>query len=75
MCGDTVRPIRVVWSDNDGETSVGWGGLHKLLAQDPALGLAVLRSLKEWEHGRMCSIEALQAQSMGTLGRGGVVGM
>ena len=26
--------------------------LHKLLAHDPALWLAVLRSLKEWEHGR-----------------------
>ena len=30
------------------------GGLNKLLAQDPTLGLAVLRGLKEWEHGRQC---------------------
>ena len=55
MCGEDVRPIRVVWSDRDGERSVGLGGLHKFLAQDPTLGLAVLRGLKEWEHGRMCS--------------------
>ena len=55
VCGDDVRPIRVVWSDKDGERSVGLGGLHKLLAQDATLGLAVLRGLKEWEHSRMCS--------------------
>ena len=55
VCGDHVRPVRVVWSDKDGERSVGLGGLHKLLAQDPTLGLAVLRGLKEWEHGRQCS--------------------
>ena len=30
------------------------GGLHKLLAQDSALGLAVLSGLKEWEYGRQC---------------------
>ena len=34
---------------------MGLGGLHRLLAHDPALGLAVLRSLKEWEHGRQCA--------------------
>ena len=34
---------------------MGLGGLHKLLPQDPALGLAVLRGLKEWEHSRQCS--------------------
>ena len=55
MCGDHVRPIRVVWSDKDRERSMGLGGLHKLLAQDPAFGLAVLYALKEWEHGRVCS--------------------
>ena len=55
MYGDDVRPVRVVWSVKDGERSVGLGGLHTLLAQDPALGLAVLRGLKEWEHGRQCS--------------------
>ena len=52
---DDVRPLRVVWREKDGERSVGLGGLHKVLAQDPALGLAVLRGLKEWEHGRQCS--------------------
>ena len=55
MCGDDVCPIRVVRSDNNGKKSVGLGSLHKVLAQDPALGLAGLRGLKEWEHGRMCS--------------------
>ena len=55
VCGDDVRPIRVVWRDKDGERSVGLGGLHKLLAHDPALGLAMLRGLKEWEHGRQCA--------------------
>ena len=55
VCGDDVRPVRVVWSDKDGERSVGLGGLHKLLAQDPALGRGMLRGLKEWEHGRQGS--------------------
>ena len=32
--GHYVRPIRVVWSDKDGEKSEGLG-LHKLLAEDP----------------------------------------
>ena len=50
VCGDYVHPVHVVWSDKDGERSVGLGGLHKLLAQHPAL-----RGLKEWEHGRYCS--------------------
>ena len=31
------------------------GNLHKLLAEGPALGLAVLCGLREWEHGRLCS--------------------
>ena len=55
ICGDDVRPIRVVWSDKDGERSLGLEALHKLLAQDPGLGLAVLRGVKEWEHGCQCS--------------------
>ena len=55
VCRDNVRPVRIVWSDKDRERSVGLRGLHKLLAQYPALGLAVLRGLKKWEHGRQCS--------------------
>ena len=55
MCGDNVHPVRVVSRDKDAERRVGSGKLRKLLAQDPALGLAVLRSLKEWQHGRRCS--------------------
>ena len=55
VCGDDVRPVRVVWSDKDGEWSVGLGGLHKLLAHDPAVVRDVLRGLKEWEHARRCA--------------------
>ena len=47
-----MRLVRVAWSDKDGERSVGLGELHRVTAHDPALGLAVLRVLKEWEHGR-----------------------
>ena len=50
-----MRPVPVLWSDKHAERSVGLGGLHKLLAHDPALGLAVLRGLKEWEHGCQCA--------------------
>ena len=49
MCRDNVHPIRVVWTDKNGEKNVGSGGLRKLLAQDPALGLAVLRGLTDWD--------------------------
>ena len=51
VCRGDARSVRVVWSDKDGDRSVWLGGLHKFLAQDPALALAVLRRLKEWEHG------------------------
>ena len=61
VCGNDVHPVCVVCSDEDGERSVGLGMLHKLLAQDPALALTVLRSLKEWEHGRQC-LELLNPQ-------------
>ena len=52
---DDVRPIRILWSDRDGEDSVGLGGVHKILARDPALGLALLRGLQDWEQGRVVS--------------------
>ena len=29
------------------------GSLHRLLATDPAKGLAILRGLRDWEHGRV----------------------
>ena len=54
VCGDDVCPVRVVWSDKDGERSLGLIGLHKVLAQDPTLRLALVRGLKEGEHGRQC---------------------
>ena len=53
--GTTFAPSVWLWSNKDGERSVGLQGLHKLLAQDPALGLAVLRGLKEWEHNHQCT--------------------
>ena len=52
---DDVRPIRILWSDRHGENSVGLGGVHKILARDPALGLALLRGLQDWEQGRVVS--------------------
>ena len=52
---DNVRHIRILWSDRDGENSVGLGGVHKILARDPALGLALLRGLQGWEQGRVVS--------------------
>ena len=55
VCGDDVRPIGVVWTDKDGQKSMRLEGLHMLITQDPALGLAVLCRLKEWEHSRMWS--------------------
>ena len=55
MCGEDVPSIRVLCSDKDGVRSAGLEGLHKLPTQDPALGLAVLRGLKDCEHRRMCS--------------------
>ena len=73
VCGDEVRPVRVVWSDMDGEQSTGLGGFHKLLAQHPALGLAVLCGLKRVGArppllGAVGPLEALQAHFVGTLG-------
>ena len=44
---DDVRPIRIPWSDRDGENSVGLGGVDKILARDPALELALLRGLQD----------------------------
>ena len=52
---DDVRPIRILWSDRDGDNSVGLGGVHKILARDPALGLALLRGLPDWEQGCVVS--------------------
>ena len=55
MCGYDIRPIRVVWSNQDGEGNVGLRGLHKVLTQDAALWLVMLSGLKDWEYGPMCS--------------------
>ena len=53
-------------------------GLHHLLAQDGGLGLAVLRGLWDWGHGRVClevwvaSKQCSKGQGMGKDGRVGV---
>ena len=50
-----ARPVRVIWTHHDGKQVMNLDNLHKLLADDPALGLAVLRVLREWGQGRVCS--------------------
>ena len=74
-----MHPVRVVWSDTHGERSLGLGGLHKLLAHDPGLGLAMLRGLKEWEHGRLCGelwgpSRPYKPTSWANLGEAGLLG-
>ena len=43
-CRD-ARPVRVIWTDRDNDQVMNLGNLHNLLAEDPALGLAVLRGV------------------------------
>ena len=54
----------VVWIDKDGERSVGLGGLHKLLTQDPTLGFAVLHEGVEAQPHvlRVCTCSSLVAK-------------
>ena len=44
-----------MWTNRDTEQVIGPGNHNKLLAEDQALGLAVLCGLCKWEHGRVCS--------------------
>ena len=44
-----ARPIRVAWRDAQGSQEVPLGALHRIVARDPPLGLALLRGLHGWE--------------------------
>ena len=48
-----TRPVRVSWHYRDQAHEVPLGHLH--LAADPPLGLAILRGLRDWKQGRVCS--------------------
>ena len=48
-----ARPVRFSWQDRDQAHEVPLGHLHRLLAADPPLGLAILRGLRDWEQGRV----------------------
>ena len=50
-----ARPIRVAWRDVEGSQDVPLGALHRIVARDPPLGLAVLRGLHNWETARVVS--------------------
>ena len=44
-----ARPTWVARRDAEGSQEVPLGYLHRIVAQDPPLGLAFLRGLKDWE--------------------------
>ena len=50
-----ARPIRVAWRDAEGSRDVPLGSLHRIVARDPPLGLALLRGLHDWETSRVVS--------------------
>ena len=50
-----ARPVRVSWRVRHAAHEVPLGQLHRLLAADPPLGLAIIRGLRDWELGRVCS--------------------
>ena len=50
-----ARPIRVAWRDAEGSQEVPLGALHRIVARDPPLGLALLRGLHNWETARVVS--------------------
>ena len=50
-----TRPVRVSWRDCDAAHEVPLGHLHRFVTADPPLGLAILRGLRDWEQGRVCS--------------------
>ena len=43
------------WRDRDAAHEVPFGHLHRLVADDPPLGLAILRGPRDWQQGRVCS--------------------
>ena len=51
-----VAPLLcIACRDRDKARELPLGSLHRLLATDPAKGLEILRGLRHWEHGRVCS--------------------
>ena len=50
-----ARPIRVACRDAEGSQEVPLGSLHRIVARDPPLGLALLRGLHDWETSRVVS--------------------
>ena len=48
-------PVLVSWRDRDAAHEVPLRQLHRLVAADPPLGLAILRGLGDWEQGRVSS--------------------
>ena len=81
-----ARPTRVAWRDAEGSHEVPLGALHRIVARDPPLGLALLRSLRHWETARVVSGvwvtsrhfwpgEWARMQEVGYAGGGGDKGM
>ena len=50
-----ARAIRVAWRDAKGSQEVPLGSLHRIVAWDPPLGLALLRGLHYWDASRVVS--------------------
>ena len=50
-----ARPIRVAWRDAEGSQEVPLESLHRIVARDPPLGLALLQGLYDWETSRVVS--------------------
>ena len=50
-----ARPVRASCLERDAAHVVPLGDLHRLAAADPPLGLAILRGLRHWKQGRVCS--------------------
>ena len=50
-----ARPIRVAWRDAEGSPEVPLWALHRIMARDPSVGLALLCGLHDWETPRVVS--------------------
>ena len=55
MNATDARPVHVSQRDRDAAHEVPLGHLHRIVAADPPLGSAILRGLRDWEHGKVCS--------------------
>ena len=74
-----ARPVRLSWRDCDQAHELPLGHLHHLIAAAPPLGLAILRGLRDWEQGRVCSevwvgARSYKAGEWATLGQMGYTG-